>query len=240
MTVNRSQLTSMSTRQKVIAAIFVVILIFLIYQIYAMLRGPSQPKTLSKTTGTSASLNPQQPVIPQAASLPKPTVTANNPQEAAIIQMQQETEAKYLTALNELQMLRLVREIAETNKAIMSAKLETLTAEKSIVDLLKPPPPPTTNNYARTLATSGSATTPTVIAPPPVLTQSTDLPYTVISVSQLQYRWNAVLGLQGNLYNVHIGDVLPADQSKVIAIDKNGVILEKNNIHRRISLVPLI
>jgi hypothetical protein len=62
----------------------------------------------------------------------------------------------------------------------------------------------------------------------------------VISVSQLQNRWGAVLGYQGNLYSVFSGDVLPPDGSKVISISKSGVILEKNGIRTLVSMVPVI
>ncbi|MBA3661301.1 MAG: hypothetical protein H0W64_06215 [Gammaproteobacteria bacterium] len=246
MTANRKQLlSSMSTRQKVTVVVFILVLLFLLWQIYALLATPSSPST--PVNKVPAVVMPTlQNSAPQSAPLPRPSVLT--PQEAAIQQMQQETESKYLTALNELQMLRIVRDIAETNKAIMSAKLDTLTAEKSIVDLLKPPPVVTPGAYAQTLitptggvnSTTATTTPPLNIAPPPPTLQANELPYTVISVSQLQYRWGAVLGLQGNLYSVQVGDVLPMDQSRVVSIDKGGVILEKGALRRRISLVPII
>jgi hypothetical protein len=36
------------------------------------------------------------------------------------------------------------------------------------------------------------------------------------------------------------GDVLPPDGSVVISIDKAGIILERNGIRRKISMVPII
>lgn len=258
-------LANMSNRQKVTAGIFAVILLFIIYQLWGMIGSSTPPpapepakiSTMSSTRpGGGAPMAPQQ-LTPQPAELSKqPQVISQR--EADLIKLQQETESKYLAAINELQMLKIEREIAETNKAIMAAKLETVTAEKGIVELLKPPAAITTSNYAQTLVTpvsSGTAVTPgttgtlqqqqpgqvTQTPPPPAAVPAApEVNYTVISVSQLQNRWNAVMGFQGNLYNVNIGDILPPDQSKVITIDKSGVILERNGIRKKVSMVPII
>ena len=56
--------------------------------------------------------------------------------EMELLAQQKQIEAKYIAALNELQALRLEREIAETNKAIIDAKLGTITAQKNIIDLI--------------------------------------------------------------------------------------------------------
>lgn len=264
----RTQLSNMTTRQKVTAGLFVLILLFLIYQVYAMLGGgggqtkPTPPPTAHVApAGPAPNIPHPTPIpVPQgAAQIPKPTPVMS-PREMELLRLQQETENKYIAALNELQMLRIEQQIAETTKAIMAAKLDTITSQKGIVDLLKPPEPPriTQTGYAQGLVTpmpSGSAvvptppTAPTIIqapsAPPTTVVTTTtktqpEIAYTVISVSQLQGHWNAVMGFQGSLYNVHIGDFLPPDQSKVIAIDRSGVLVERNGIKRKISLVPII
>jgi type IV pilus biogenesis protein PilP len=64
--------------------------------------------------------------------------------------------------------------------------------------------------------------------------------YVVISVSMQMNRWTAVLGYQGKLYNVSVGDVLPMDGWSVQSISREGVILKKDNDTRKISLVPAI
>ena len=117
----------------------------------------------------------------------------------------------------------------------MTAKLDTVTSEKKVVDLLAPPVPvATAATYAQGLeGIDGHKSTTTTSSP------QTEANYTVISVSQLQSKWGAVLGYQGSLYNVSLGDVLP-DKSIVLHIDKSGVILEKDSVRKKISLVPII
>src|SRR5690606_24594193 len=137
-------------------------------------------------------------------------------------------------AVNELQMLKIQRDIAETNKAIAGAKLDTVNAQKNIVTLLAPEQP---SNYAQHLVNPTGAAAPTAGTPPPTIIE---VPYTVISVTEIQGRWGAVIGAQGKLYNVHVGDVLPADKSKVISINKSGVVLEKDGVKKIVSLVPII
>ena len=52
-------------------------------------------------------------------------------------------------------------------------------------------------------------------------------------------RWTAVLGSQGKLYNVAVGDVL-ADGERVLSISKSGVILEKEGKSKKISIISSI
>jgi type IV pilus biogenesis protein PilP len=76
-------------------------------------------------------------------------------------------------------------------------------------------------------------------APPPVPEEEV-VPYTVISVSKIENKWNAVVGVQGTLYSVHVGDIIPADGSRVKSISSSGIVLEKKDKERKISLVPII
>lgn len=232
--------SGMNTRQRATAIVFVVIVIVLIWQGYGLIKEsrsassvPSAPSASSPQAAPSAP-NPSN-VTPQAASLSKQEPAAMNPADVVQLQKQKAVEDQYISSLNELQMLRLSREIAETNQAIVKAKLETVTAEKNILELLKPAPV-TNASYAQGLvnpAAGGGTPTSQIQAQP-------EVSYTVISVSELQNKWNAVLGYQGNLYQVSIGDVLPVDGSAVVDIGKEGVILEKSGVRRKISLVPII
>jgi type IV pilus biogenesis protein PilP len=250
---DKSQLSSLTTRQKVMGAVLAVVVVIIIWQIYGLFGGGSSTTVtpapalthVGAQPGAPSATGPRPPAMPQPAELIKaqPQMTQR---EMELSKLQQETQAKYIAALNELQVLRVSRDIAETTQAIMTAKLATVTAEKNIVNLLAPPQQLAPADYARGLVTptpggvtqniGGRPATPTT-APAAAPREST---YTAISVSQLQYRWSAVLGYQGNLYNVHIGDVLPADGSKVISIDKSGVVLEKNGERKKISMVPII
>lgn len=228
MTADKTSLPPITTRQKITALIFLMVMIFLIWEGIGLFRGSSSSSTPVKAN-SMMSANMSNMMTPQPAALPKPV--AMTPREMELMRLQQETEAKYLAALNELQMLKIEREIAESNKAIMSARLDTIKSEKSIVDLLLPAIP-APGTYAKNLVNPVTSSI-TQAAP-------AEVNYTVISVSQLQYKWNAVLGYQGALYNVSVGDILPADGSTVMVIDKSGVILEKNGVKKKISLVPVI
>lgn len=246
---DKPQLTSLSTtRQKVTAGVFVIILLLVLWQVFGMFRGGSKTTAVTQTTTTAQSgkmsLGGPTHSTPQSTELIKAPSPQMTQREMQLMQLQQETEAKYVAAMNELQMLKVSREIAETNQAIASAKLATVTAEKSIMNLLSVTVPEVSQGtYAKGLVGPVSSGTPVTKTPPllPVAQpQQPQVPYSVISVTQLQSRWGAVLGAQGNLYNVSVGDILPPDGSKVISINKSGVTLQKDGTTRRISLVPII
>lgn len=219
------------TRQKiVIGALIVIGGIFA----WVMFGGSSTTETApTATTSTVATPAPATMPTPRPAELPKPAPLTQR--EAELLQLQQETEARYLAAVNELQMLRIQRDIAETNKAIAGAKLDTVSAQKNIISLLTPEQ---TTNYGQHLVNPAGVTSPTQPSRPPV--DVIEVTYTVISVTEIQGRWGAVVGAQGKLYNVHVGDVLPIDNSKVININRSGIVLEKDGVKRTISLVPII
>lgn len=252
-------LSTMTTKQKAMAGVFVLITIIVLWQVVGIFGGGGsapapQPVTTSANTMNSAppSANGNVPGMPQQPRPPMPG--SSTPQQAQLIKQtpemtqreqeliraQQETQARYIATLNELTNLKMSVQVAETNAALMKAKLATIVSQKSIVDLLtKQAAPVNPGTYAQGLvnpAQAGGAVTP----PQSQVSSEPEANYTVISVSQLQYKWAAVLGLSGSLYNVMAGDVLPADGSIVIAIDKSGVILEKNGARKKVSLVPII
>jgi type IV pilus biogenesis protein PilP len=231
---NRQNMSA-SSRQKVIVLVLVIVIAIILWQVVGLFRTHSTPVAPAPTKATVnvQTVTPKQLLPPQAQTKP---VAPLSPREVEMQRMQQEAQAKYLAALNELQMLRLNQSIAEANRAIMTAKLATVTAEKGIVDLLAPPTQVTTNTYAQGLV-SPTSSSPTNV-PPPIVT--TDVKYTVISVTLLQSKWSAVIGYSGNLYHVSVGDILPPDGSTVVSISKSGVTLQKDGVRRRISLVPII
>lgn len=235
----------MTTRQKAIAGGIILIILIIAWQIIGLFRTKTTPSktplTVTKTTTQHSGPHPQAEQVAQ-----QPSMSAQ--QQAALLKLQQDTQAKYVEALNELQMLRLTQQIAETNKDIAAARLATVTAEKGVVDLLTKPTPPeeTPASFSSSLVAPGGIHPPTVNAPGTmpgtvtVTTQTTEPAYIVISVSELMHRWSAVLGYQGKLYGVLVGDVLPPDQSTVVSIDRYGVVLEKDGVRRKVSLVPII
>lgn len=235
---DNSQGSNNKSRQKIIIIVLVVVGGFLAWQVFGMFGGG----TSKEETKTEANQPPPPPPMPtpKAAELPKAPAPMTQ-REMELMQLQQETEAKYLAAINELQMLRIQRDIAQTNKDIASAKLDTVTAQKNIVTLLTPD---TNTNYSQRLTNPEQAAAPTPDntgnANPNAPIAPAGVTYTVISVTEIQGHWGAVVGVQGKLYSVHVGDVLPADNSKVVSIDKSGVVLEKDGTKKTVSLIPII
>ena len=229
-------------RQKIVGIIFILVIIFILWQIIGMFRGGgSTPAPTAKGTAATAP-RPSIPQPPEAvATIPKPKPETLTPLEIELMKLQQETQTKYVAALNQLQMLKIERDIADNLKEIMKAKQETVAAQKGIIDLLAPAPTVPPAGYAQSLVTPTGATpttpaAPSVVTPPP----TSEINYSVISVSFLQNQWNAVLGYQGSLYSVSRGDILPPDGSKVISINRSGVVLQKNGTQKTISMVPII
>jgi hypothetical protein len=257
----------MPTKQKVTIAAIVVVLLILVWQVAGMMgigSGGSEPEpviTEVKSPGAMAAGGPQQasaqPGSPQAGSPQQaaqpqqpPQPAADNSQsllkESAFLNTQKQIQEKYVDILNELQMLKLQREISETNQAIAIAKLATVKAEKDVSDLLTKPTAPA-SSYANQLGAGmpgmpgmppGSAgpitsAQPSAGGPPATVEKSAD--FVVISVSMQFNKWTAVLGYNGTLYNVAVGDVL-SDGSVVTRITKESVTLKKNDDYRRIGL----
>ncbi len=246
---NRVQkLKGMTTRQKVTTVVVVIVVIILLWQVISLFKG---------TGTTSAPVVPQNTAVgpagtagaPMPPPMPKPKPAAVPPQqgalpaqdEAALAAMQQASQVQYIEALNQLQLLRLQRDIAQTNQAIMTAKLAAVTAQKSIVTILAPPvTPPTGAAYGQVLASPTATQNAQSAIPAAPITSMVN--YTVVSVTYIAGRWEAVLGYQNDLYSAHVGDILPPDQSIVMAIDRSGVYLadKANHVRRKISLVPVI
>ena len=238
MATTNTHIARLSGRQKVIGVITLIVFVIIIWQVIGLFRhgghtAVSTPTASAKNENMNMNApgQPNQnPNMQAAASVPEPTQTTLKMQpvaneQADFVKLQQEVQDKYISALNELQMLKLTQQIAETNKDIAAAKLATVKAEKSLVDLLSKPTE-TTQAYSQKLAK------------PMEEVQGTG--YIVLSVSQLMNKWRAVIGYNNKLYNVSNGDILPPDQSTVVAVNKDGVVLEKDGIRKRLSLVPMI
>jgi len=232
-------LGSMSTRQKVMAIAMVVVIIIIMWQLKDLFGIGGGSKSAPKPASVSGSSSATSPSGPSPNVTPKVVDVSENPpttqHEAELMKLQQETEAKYIQALNALQILKVQKEIANTDKDISSAQLAKVVSQKKIVDLLAPPPPPPPSEsmnkqvflqqQQQTFATNGL---------------DMEAKYTVLSVSHIQNIWNAVLNYKGSLFNVRVGDVLPPDGSKVTFIGRDGVTIERDGNKRKIAIVSAI
>lgn len=229
---DKGPVSGMDTRQKIVAGVVAVVVLIILYNVWGMFSsGKSTPSATRPATTQPIAM--QAPVVQQ----PKPTPTEQVPQpvavsaeDQALMQKQREAEAMYIQALNNLQILRINANIAEQNKKIQSSKLDAVTSEKKIIDLLSAAQPQP--NYSQTIE-QPQPSKPTVPLTP-------EVNYSVVSITQTHDVWSAVIGAGGTLYHVKVGDILPADGSQVVEITRTSVTLQKDGAKRRVNLVAII
>lgn len=256
----KESISQMSMRQKGIIATVVIVILIIVWQVMSLFPKSSPPpvpvaKNTPAMTGNPGPANapsggpnamsannngPNAPQQPPPEQLQKVLVPADN----QFNQMQKMTEEKYISKLNELEELKIQKQIAETNQAISAAKLATVTAEKDISDLLTkpaPPPPLPASAYANQLVSPTNGPPGMILPPiPPPAKEEAPTAYSVISVSMQLHKWSAVIGFQGRLFHVSVGDVLPIDGSVVSSINRSGVTLKRDNQIRKISMISSI
>ncbi|HSW93085.1 MAG TPA: hypothetical protein VLJ15_01875, partial [Gammaproteobacteria bacterium] len=133
---------AVTTKQKVIGVLTVVILAFIIYEVIGLFSTekaaepvivPAKPAAGEKTPKPAATAQTnrgtEQPQLTTVNALTAPGSNID-------FQKQREQQEAYLDSVNQLQLLRVKREIAETNQAIAAARLATETANKNMSDLL--------------------------------------------------------------------------------------------------------
>jgi len=256
---SQSGFAALAPRQKMMAIIFLMIAIFIIWDMVGMFRGskaieamlsPSPPAMAADAPVLKSTLPPAPPPAvhqtptptPKSIPIPNPppqsrilTPQQSHPQvemtlpTSNVFVQQEQIQNKYVSALNELQMLKIQKEIVETSQAIVAAKLATATAEKSISDLFS----------EASASTKGAATSPssTLVVPlPPPTPKPIGSGYSVQAVSMGQDQWHAVVKYKNKSYSVGVGDLLPPDNSVIKTIDQNGVVIENAGIEQRIPL----
>lgn len=235
----------MDTKKKLTYAIVAVVLLMGAWMGYGMISGESEPEVKMVQTNPDIP-KPATVKTAQMQMAQQPVVVAApmTEREMQLMKLQQDMQTKYLAAINELQMLKVEKDIAETNKDISKAKLDSITAQKDIVELLSPKVMVAPDSYVKGLDQSASTTTTTpgdnTLQPQIAAPSTPSVGYTVISVSRLRGEWNAVIGASGKLYSVKAGDVLAADGSVVLGINRSGVLLEKDGKRTKVSMVPVI
>lgn len=233
----------MNTRQRIILVVLVLVIIVIGYMIFGGGEKPSVQQTPVKQTvmsNTKPAMAASAPTAQTPSAVPgnppavsmtppgqdvaqlKPAVIPKNPE---LLKLQETSQEKYINALNELQMLKVQRDIAENSQAIAAAKLATVTAEKNINDLLTRPVLP-----------GGDQAAPQRQATPYL----TEIPYSVVSVAWAGGQWHAVLSYQGKNYSVCRGDTLPVDGSVVALITRDGVVLKRDTVTRKLNIVSTI
>jgi len=199
----------------------------------AMNHGPT-PNNLPSAPPSAGPSSPPPGVAPASHASPllsKPSVDEAPPAPTPYLAQQDQSQNRYVSAINDLQMLKIQREMAETSQAIIAAKLATVTAEKNISDLLSP-------DSMGSVSSGVKKGPPIPAGPPPTLElMNTRSAYTVQSVTMELDQWHAVLKYKQKLYDVTVGDTLPTDGSTVTAIDQKGVTLELNDMKQRIPAV---
>lgn len=221
-------------RQKLLGLVLIVMVFGLLWQAYGMFSSNKPAATpaikLAQASPNTMPGTPSAGPQPTQSALPPSDQMASSQNERDLVALQQETQAGYIKALNELQILKVYKDIAEANQAIMAARSSTVDSEKKIVDALAPQAP---EQVAQAGAGPGGPGAPGKAAMP--------LPtYQVVSVSEVQNRWTAVVSNSNLLYSVTVGDTLPTDGSRVVAIDRSGVTMVLHGVSTKYSLVPII
>lgn len=280
---NENRLGGMTSKQKVTAIVLVVVVLIILWQVMGLFEGPKPTVPVPPPAANKARMNPAAPGGAPSPSMVqggaiRPVSNPSNinlpsmapgaageepmqlrevpvPPQTSVLEGQKKLEQEYVDQLNQLQTLKVQREIAETNQAIAAARLATVTAEKNVSDILTKPSQPTgpaipEAAYSNALVSptipgaqielgGGPANKPPSEQPPPP-PKPIEANYTVVSVTQEMGRWNAVVGVEGKLYSVSVRDVLP-DGSIVRSINKNGiVIVDKEGKKKRINIVTSI
>ncbi|MDR3490514.1 MAG: hypothetical protein P4M12_00560 [Gammaproteobacteria bacterium] len=271
---NKSSMLEGGNKQKIIIVAVLVIVFIIIWQASSLFSGgstpaPAAPAPVAPTPMSPGAPTPLTPTTPRPAmgnagpgaampaSISSPTQGSAAtqaqiaPSQAVQIdpeqlQKQRENEKKYIQAVNDLQMLKIQKEIADTNLAITNSKLDTITSEKKLSDLLVGPvhPPVAEGMYVNNLvapAIRGQSKSSAADA-------GMDVSYVVLSVSKKDNQWGAVIAnivekvsenvvkKQETLFSVTVGENLPPDGSLVVSIDKNGVVLQKDGVRRRLQI----
>ncbi len=245
--------SGMPAKQKAMIVAVVVIFLVIIWQVVGLMGfghdsapAPVPTKAVTHQNAKTPEMTPPNANVSTASNTPpvqqgelKQAPVAN---DQRFMQMQQVNEQKYLDKISDLEDLKLQRAIAETNQAIATAKLATVTAEKNISDLLTKPVAPEVpaGTYANKLANPAMQGENAAAGAVPTMPVAPQVAYTVISVSMQLGKWSAVIGSQGKLFNVVVGDVLDPDSSVVVSINKSGVILRKNGVTRKVSIMTAI
>ncbi len=223
------------TKIKIGAA--VVVLLIVIYMMIGM---------FSSGTEEPPKMKPN-PDIPKPGELmpapPKPaqqSAAAAESSDAKLLALQTEAQARYMTALNELQMLKINKDIAEANKAIMKAKEDTVTSQVKIVTLLTPPAPPAPPAQVEQKPVNPGLADVSLRGVPPAPAQPKNDDMSVVSVTNIRGRWMAVINGGKALYKVTIGDTIPDEESTVVSIDRSGVTVEKDGTKRKIYMNSVI
>lgn len=217
-------------KRKITLALLALVFLVILWQLYGLFSSnapaPTQNTANKTTLSNSQKMPASKSLIPETAA------------KTAEDKLRENASNRYLAAVDELQLLKVNKQIAETNRDIAKAGQETVNAQRNTLEILSGiMPPSSASGYAANLSAQPSQP----IASAPVQAPSQSENYVVVSVSMLQGKWSAVLGNQGQLFNVSSGDIIPLDQSKILSIDRSGVVIsDKMGNKKRLSLVPVI
>lgn len=230
----KEKLAGLDTRKKVTIGVFVVIVAVIVWQVMGLFGGGGGEPV--PEANVQAAAQPSLPT-PKAAPVAVEQPAQVSQEEQEMQRVLKETQARYIAAVNEVQLMKVAQDMADINAKIMKSKEDTVTSQKKIVDMLTQPDSSTMPQQVSTQTADGQLQPGQAQAGGLI---QKDVTYNVVSISQLQGKWGAVLSYASNLYSVHVGDVLPADNSSVVSIDKSNVVLEKDGVRTKISMVSVI
>ena len=222
-----------TSRQKLTAAVLIIILIILIWQIYSLF-SPSTPAGSVSTSNVSPKVIAKNSVTPSAdtgSSVPAPASTAPvaslaskgvmpSPNGATVPPVENAATAedsmdpaqrKYLKLLQEYKLLELQKSIAADKQAIINSQLSTMEAVNKLNGM---------GGQAQALNILSDDDDDTAATSSKVSNKKFALQYTGLEDGE----WVATLKYGNNAYDVKIGTMI-GNEYKVTHISNNGVTL---------------
>ncbi len=212
--------TQLNTKQKVIFAALVVILLVLVWQIYELMgMGASNPATgkVVMQQQVGAMQMQQQHYSAAAVSAQLSNTPASAVGQTTAVNPDSNSQSEYLRLVNEYQMAQLQRMIAEDNEAIAIAKRNAIQAGQDTAKIV--------GGSADDLTAGAAATN----------TDQNSQDYSLVYTGQQgDGQWTATLKKNGQTFDVVTGGQLP-DGFHIQSIDENGVVLTQGTVKKLVT-----
>lgn len=212
--------TSMDRKKVILFSLVLFSFAFLAWQIYQLVSTDisAEPKNptvnvVSQTGSPSATMQKATLQTAETASMNDSTPGSSKPASNSA------TQQAYLELMHKLEMVRMERRLFDEEAGIAAAKERIATLNHHTTEL------------------SGTNTSALAINAIP-LTSEGNAPYQLTYLDQQNDHWSATI-LKNNRYQTaELGTTL-ADGFEVIAIDANGLTLQKGNVRERLSFSGL-
>jgi septal ring-binding cell division protein DamX len=191
-------------RQKIILVLILLSLGILIWQIHGFF-SDKQTVELNKNVSYPVKSKSISPPLPSQVNPVQPVL---NTSETDAVQQ------KYLSLVNEYQLVEIEKMIAQDEASIAAARAQSAESMAKIAQISGETPNYKGGNGNAAVSNSGE--------------------YELIYTGEDNHQWTATLRKQGQFNDVTAGSVLP-DGSKVVSVDDNGVTLMQGEVRKLVT-----